>query len=262
MMTSFWRRTGHALAAGLLLLFLRLAQVKTGFDPATGLSLPSVPGTVLAVCLAFCLAAEPLLHRRASRAHVPLENALAPIGKTLAPLVAGAMLLAAGGGLLAVSSLLREEGASIPGTVTGLLALASGAGLVALARALLHPQEGSVSAAPLLPALFFGVFLVLAVYLPSSTDPVLARYYLQVLAAALTAFAFSQLAGLTQRETTPRGFLITADLAVIACVAVQGDDLSLALRLLFGGCTVTLAVFTFLLREDLPQRDTEEQPKA
>ena len=80
MMTSFWRKSGHAVAAGALLAFLRLAQVRGGFDPATGLALPSVPGTVLTVCLLFCLIAEPLLQRRASRARVRLADALRPVG--------------------------------------------------------------------------------------------------------------------------------------------------------------------------------------
>ena len=51
--------------------------------------------------------------------------------------------------------------------------------------------------------MFFGVFLVLTVYLPAANDPVLPRYYLQILAAAIAAYAFSQLAGFLRRRAAP-----------------------------------------------------------
>ena len=43
---------------GLLLLALRWAQLKSGFDPETGLSLRSVPGLVLAAALILLIVAE------------------------------------------------------------------------------------------------------------------------------------------------------------------------------------------------------------
>ena len=52
--------------------------------------------------------------------------------------------------------------------------------------------------------MFLGVFLVLEVYLPSSSDPVLARFYIPLLAAVGTACAFSRLAGLLRGEGSVR----------------------------------------------------------
>ena len=55
---------------GLLLLALRWAQLKNGFDPETGLSRQSVPGIVLAAAILLLAAAEELLAGRgACRIH-------------------------------------------------------------------------------------------------------------------------------------------------------------------------------------------------
>ena len=54
MKNTFWPHTGRVLVQGLLLLCLRLAQNRTGFDPVTGLSVRSVPGLALIACLLLC----------------------------------------------------------------------------------------------------------------------------------------------------------------------------------------------------------------
>lgn len=261
MTTPFWRKSGHAVAAGALLAFLRLAQVRGGFDPATGLALPSVPGAVLTVCLAFCLIAEPLLQRGASAARVRLADALAPVeGPALPVLICAAMLFLAGGFALAAAGLIQSGRYALVQSIAGILGAASGGGLLLLIRALRREGKPAVNVAALLPSLFFTVFLVLAVYLPAATDPVLARYWLRVLAAALMAFAFSRLAGLVQGEATPRGFLIAANYGVIACLAVLGDRFSsaaLALKALYLAGALTLAVFAALVRDDLPAKEPE-----
>ena len=103
---------------------------------------------------------------------------------------------------------------------------------------------------PLLPAMFFAVFFVLTVYLPAGADPVLARYYLPVLAASVTAYALSQLAGFLRRESSARSFVWTADCAVILCLAAMADSLSSpGLLLLYAGCALLLSVFLLLRRE-------------
>lgn len=262
MTTPFWRKSGHAVLAGLLMAGLRAAQVRTAFDPATGLALPSVPGTVLLACMAFLLIAEPLLQRRASRAHVRLAAALAPVGRgALTALVCGAMVLIAAGGFWAASGLLQGGRSAIVQALAGALGAASGCGLLLMIRALRQGDGQPVNVAPLLPFLFFTVFLVLAVYLPSAVDPVLERYWLQVLAAALAAFGFSRLTGLVQGEATPRGLLTVGNWAVAVCLAMLGDGAPLALRGLYLACALILAAFTALLRDDLPEKDPEGEVK-
>jgi len=121
------------------------------------------------------------------------------------------------------------------------------AGLFLLIRQLRAGDEPSLTAA--LPLMFFGVFLVLAIYLPFASDPILERYWLPVLAAAMVAYAFAHLSGFFKKESSHRGFLLVANLAVVLSLTVLADSIGLPLRLIFGGCALTLAGFTLLLQD-------------
>lgn len=244
MKSTVWNRVGRLWCAGLLLFALRLWQNRSGFDPDTGLSLPSVPGAALAACLAVAAVLEFLLARRRSREHASFSVGFAAPEKELPIFVCGCLLLS-GGGLLQTMLAVTEKG-GIAAAVTGLLGLLSGGGLLLAVRQLRAGEEPSVTL--ILPSLFFSVFLVLAVYLPEAADPVLARYYLRVLAAAMAAYAFSQLAGFFRQESSHRSFTPVANLAVLLCLAVLADG-SLALSLIFGGCALTISGFLLLQRE-------------
>ena len=242
MKSSLWFRVGRLWAVGFLMMLLRLIQNRTGFDPATGLSLPSVAGTVLVVCIAVIFILETVLALvRGKREKVSFDAHFAPPEKSMMPMVMGCMLLVAGGGLLAATAVMG--GAGIAPVVTGVLGLVSGGSLLVLVRQMRGEDEASLTT--VLPALFFGVFLVLTVYLPVASDPVLARYYLQVLAAALAAYAFAQLAGFFRLESSARNFTLTANLAVMLCLAAMADGQP-ALMLLYGGCAVVFSGFLAL----------------
>ena len=162
-------------------------------------------------------------------------------------LVLGCMLLAAGGILLILEAVSAGGVVSI---ATGLLALAAAGGFLILTKK--HRADEELTVAPTLTAMFFGVFLVLAVYLPAASDPVLERYYLQVLAAAMAAFAFAQLAGFFRGESSPRSFTPVADLAVMVCLPAMADG-GRALVLLYGGTALVLTVFLLQRREHIPE---------
>ena len=217
MMNTFWYRGPRLWVQGLLLFALRLAQLRTGFDSETGLAVASLPGTLLAALLAVCAAAELVLCLRLPGEKAAFDVQFARPERAVPCLVAGSFLLAAGGALLLVRQL----------------------------RA-----GGTAGVLPLLPAMFFAVFFVLTVYLPAGADPVLARYYLPVLAASAAAYALSQLAGFLRRESSARSFVWTADCAVILCLAAMADSLSSpGLLLLYAGCALLLSVFLLLRRE-------------
>ena len=246
MKNTFWPHTGRVLVQGLLLLCLRLAQNRTGFDPVTGLSVRSVPGLALIACLLLCALAELILCRKLSgeRGEFAAHFALA----------AGSVLLAGGGALLLVSALPQRGLAAI---AAGATAAASGLGFLLLAKRFQAGAELSVL--PVLPSMFFSVFFVLTVYLPAESDPVLARYYIPVLASALTAYAFSLLGGFLRRESSPRAFTFVADLAVLLCITALADANGLGELLLFAGCALVLASFLALRREtalDTTQAET------
>lgn len=247
MKSAFWRRVGRLWCAGLLLFALRLWQDLTGFDPDTGLSLPSVPGAALVVCLVLLALLEILLAFRLDKVRAGFARRFAVPDREVPVLTVGCFMLIAGGALLAVSG--GSQAAGVAGVVAGLMGAVSGGGILFLVRTM--RSGGQLSVAPLLPAMFFGVFLVLAIYLPAADDPVLARYYLPVLASAMAAYAFSLLAGFLRGESSPRGFTPVADLAVMLCIAAMADG-GIALAILFGGCALVLSVFLLL------QRDTAE----
>lgn len=251
-MKRFFLRAGRLWCAGLVLLLLRLAQNWTGFDPATGLALPGLPGTLLIVALVLCAAVELALFLRLSNARTSFSNQFAPPDKETSLAVTGSMLLVCGGVLLAVDALPRREAAGI---AAGVLGAAAGVGLLLLVRRIRAGAELTV--APMLPVLCFCVLFVLAVYLPAESDPVLARYYIPVLASAMAAYAFSQLAGFLRREGSPRSFVFTGDMAVILCLtAIAGGGLGR--KMLFAGCALALTGFLLLRRDEaLPE---EEEP--
>jgi hypothetical protein len=245
MMNTFWYRGPRLWVQGLLLFALRLAQLRTGFDSETGLAVASLPGTLLAALLAVCAAAELVLCLRLPGEKAAFDVQFARPERAVPCLVAGSFLLAAGGALLLVSALPARGVAAM---AAGILAVAAAGGFLLLVRQL--RAGGTAGVLPLLPAMFFAVFFVLTVYLPAGADPVLARYYLPVLAASVTAYALSQLAGFLRRESSARSFVWTADCAVILCLAAMADSLSSpGLLLLYAGCALLLSVFLLLRRE-------------
>lgn len=245
MMNTFWYRGPRLWVQGLLLFALRLAQLRTGFDSETGLAVASLPGTLLAALLAVCAAAELILCLRLPGEKAAFDVQFARPERAVPCLVAGSFLLAAGGALLLVSALPARGVAAM---AAGILAVAAAGGFLLLVRQL--RAGGTAGVLPLLPAMFFAVFFVLTVYLPAGADPVLARYYLPVLAASVTAYALSQLAGFLRRESSARSFVWTADCAVILCLAAMADSLSSpGLLLLYAGCALLLSVFLLLRRE-------------
>ena len=236
MMNTFWYRGPRLWVQGLLLFALRLAQLRTGFDSETGLAVASLPGTLLAALLAVCAAAELVLCLRLPGEKAAFDVQFARPERAVPCLVAGSFLLAAGGALLLASALPARG------------AVAAAGGFLLLVRQL--RAGGTAGVLPLLPAMFFAVFFVLTVYLPAGADPVLARYYLPVLAASAAAYALSQLAGFLRRESSARSFVWTADCAVILCLAAMADSLSSpGLLLLYAGCALLLSVFLLLRRE-------------
>ena len=115
---------------------------------------------------------------------------------------------------------------------------------------------------PLLPAMFFSVFFVLAVYLPEESDPVLSRFYIPVLAAAMAAAAFSLLAAFLRQEGNLRTFTFVGNLSVMFCLAAAADGVGgdWAKAPLFLGCALVLSVFLFLSREHPVPLPEEEKP--
>ena len=142
----------------------------------------------------------------------------------------------------------------------GGLAVAAGGGFILLTRQV--RRGDTLTVFPLLPAMFFSVFFVLAVYLPEESDPVLSRFYIPVLAAAMAAAAFSLLAAFLRQEGNLRTFTFVGNLSVMFCLAAAADGVGgdWAKAPLFLGCALVLSVFLFLSREHPVPLPEEEKP--
>lgn len=244
---------------GLLLLALRWMQLKNGFDPETGLARQSPAGMVLAAALIVLAAAEAArCFRRSGEKHSyaccfqPMEGPALPL------LAAGSLLLGGGGVLLAF--------AGPQGTGPSVLVIAAAAAGVAAAGGVLlfakQTRSGGERVFPLLPAMVFSVLFLLTVYLPQGNNPVLARYYLPVLAAALIACAFYQLAGFSCREASMRWFTFFGDLAVPVSLAALADSVGRwGQALVYAGCAIVLTVFLLLRRTELLPEPAAETPE-
>lgn len=259
--SALWRKAGRVWVQGLLLLGLRLAQLRVGFDQATGLAIPSIPGKVLAVVIAICIAAELVLCLRLPKGRASFARHFAP-PEDPAPFffgAAGDALLALGGAVLLAGAVPDRRVTAI---AAGLLGVIAGAGLLLLMWAMCI-RVTDIPVWPLLPSMFFGVFFVLTVYLPEENDPVLARFYLPVLAAALTAYAFGQLAGFLRQEGSLRSYAFTTNLAVMLCLAATADGGGLGRVLIFAGCAMIFTIFSMMRREGVaPDVEDKEEPNV
>lgn len=255
MKNSLWFKGLRLWVQGLLLLALRWSQIKTGFDPATGLSHRSVPGTALVILIIFLAAAEAVLCSRLPKGKRTYVNCFEPIGQSYLPLLAaGSLLLCVGAVLLPGWGTLEIAAAAA--------ALCTAAGFIFFAR--IVRSGADVKVFPLLPAMIFAVLFLLVIYLPEASNPVLARYYLPVLSAGLVACSFYQLAGLTLRECKLRWFVFLGDLTVPLCLASMADCAVVPGRaLVYFGCALVLTVFLQLRRaEPLPELEIEEPERS
>ena len=223
---------------GLLLLFLRWSQMKTGFDPATGLSRQSVPGTVLAAAILVLAAAEAVFAFRAPGGKRTYSNCLAPFSQGHLPLLAAGSLLLAAGSVLLPGWGPLEITAAAGGICTA-------AGLILFAR--IVRSGGDVKVFQLLPAMIFSVVFLLEIYLP-------------VLSAALIACFFYQLAGLVLREGKLRWLVFFGNLSVPLALASMADCAgNLGRTLVYFGFALVTTIFLLLRRDEvLPEPEAEE----
>lgn len=237
---------------GLAMFLMRLYQNTYDFEPTSGLHFRSVVGIALVVLVAAAGVLAFVQTRGESRERPRFaDHFSSPKGSTIL-FVSAALLFAAGGAALSVHAI--STGAGIAPLVTALFAIASFLGFLILIKLLRNGEASSVG--PALPVMFFSAFWVLTLYLPSANDPILARYYLPILAAAVSAYAFAQLAGFFRGETRVRTFRFVAKYAVILDIAAIAELNQHSL--LFAACAVMLSGF-LMLPEKTPEAADESE---
>lgn len=246
------KKIGVFWGLGLVMFALRLYQNTYRFSPSTGIYLGGTAGTVLAVLVAVSLVLAYLLSRRAGKDRPGFVDHFCAPTQSTTVLVAAAFLFAAGGALTGLDALSADF--RIAPLITALFALISFVSTLMLTRQM--RTERAFSVAPVLPLMFFAAFWVLTLYLPAANDPILARYYLPILAAAVSAYAFAQLAGFFRKETRVRTFRFVAGYAVTLCIAAVAELNPHSL--LFAACALLLSVFLALDEKKINEIESAE----
>lgn len=237
---------------GLLLLVLRWAQWRTGFDPETGLFRASVPGTVLVVEILLMLVIETVWASQLPKGKRSYINCIAPLdNQAVLVLVIGSFLLGPG--------ILLSRDWSPLNIVAAAFGIAAALGMIFFVRQVRKNEAASVF--PLLPVMVYAVLFLLTIYIPEESNPVLARYDIPVLAAAMVACGFYQLAGFACREGSLRWFVFFGNLAVPLCLASMANCVGNWGRMLvFFGFALVLTPFLMARQaEPLPEPGSRQE---
>lgn len=248
-----------ALGGGCAAFALRLLQWRTGFEPDTGLPVPGTPfGAVTAALAVLALVLCALLGKK-----LPQEKEGAPLFPAsfaaadpgiLTLAVAGVFLMGASGladiaaglgiqglpGMAALSAAVRREQ-----LILGALTLAAAACLFPAVpachmgtRETPRPFSGALLLAPVVCLV---VRLVL-LYRQDSSNPVLAAYWVELLALVLVILALYRLAAFAYGAGRTRRFTLYAVPAILLCLGALADG-GLSSILFNGGAALTLTGF-------------------
>ena len=211
---------------------LRVWQNLTGFEADTGLAVRgNLPGLLLPFVLVLAAAYFIAVARK-----MPAKDAVQPEltdcfrfdGMTaLLCAVAGAFLVIAGGLVL-----VREE-ASLLYLLLALFAAASAISVLGTVGVLRggKPASGVLLLVPVCCL----IVCVIVLYRADTSDPVLARVYVEILAVTALTFAAVQRAAFAARDGAPRVWLPACAMSAILALTAAAEGKNLATILLFAG---------------------------
>ncbi len=242
-MTSF-KRLGICWGLGVGMFLLRFSQNRFAFDPETGLYTRGTVGIALGILVAVSLVLSLLFSWSGGKERPSFSEHFSTPDRSTLLLVLSAFLFVGGGVLVGMDALSAEL--RVAPLVTAALAVLNGIAVLLLTRQLRN--GGTHSVLVTLPHLFFVAFWTLTLYLPAASDPILARYYLPILAAAVSAYAIAQFSGFFRTETRVRMFRFTASYAVILCITAIAEWNGHSV--LFLACALFLSVFLGLEKQE------------
>ena len=194
--------------------FLRILELCTGFDgaglPVGGFASLALPLMLIAAAAAFVLLA---------RAYPAQRDLVGSIGEhfdftetlpvMLCVLGAFSLFVSAGAGLLFSSR-------ALPAVLLAVFRAAAGASVIYALFALRRSEM--LPGVILLTPVYALVLQLIFVYRATAIDPILADFYVEILALAALAAAFLEFSAFAFRNGAPRIFVPLAAMAVILCV--------------------------------------------
>lgn len=216
--------------------FLRILDLHTGFD-AAGLPVGGKASLALPLVLIVAAAIFPLLARSypAQRDLVGGMDEYFDFTKTFPVMlcVLGAFALFAS---VAASLLLSSR--TLLTILLAVFRVAAGASVICTLFALRRGEL--VSGVVLLTPVYTLVLQLIFVYRATAVDPVLAHFYVEILALAALTAAFLEFSAFAFRNGAPRIFVPLAAMAVILCVCTAVGTRELSSLLFYPGFALIL----------------------
>lgn len=258
-----------ALGGGCAAFVLRLLQWRVGFEPDTGLPVPGAPfGAATALLTVLVMVLSGLLSRR-----LPKESEGAPLfpqgfstaeAGLLTLAVAGVFLMAVSGladmaaglgvqgipGMAALSAVSRRE-QLILGVLTAVSAVCLFPAVAACRLrpdGMARPFSGTLLLAPVVCL----VIRLVLVYRQDSANPVLAAYWVELLALVLVILALYRLSAFSCGAGRTRRFVLYAVPAAALCLGALADGGALSSLLFNAGAALLLTGFLLQRLSNLP----------
>lgn len=220
---------------------LRVWQNLAGYED-TGLArrgfLPGIllPVVLLAAAVVFTRRARSLPGRQADALRLAVDFRFTGNLPAAACAVAGSLLVMLGGVLFAASAAVNVR---IP---LGLFAVAAAACTLYTALALYRGNGTPQSLTLLVPICALVVFLVF-LYRADASEPVLARIYVEILAAAALTYSATKRTAFAYGGSSPRRYAPAGAVAALLALTAASEGGSIARVALLAGCAAIEAAF-------------------
>ena len=267
MRSEAYKLTGFTAVISALGFLIRWLQGMQIIDPDTGLATPGA-GISVVMVLFLCLtaAALALMTRRLGRYDLPTEPERAMAQSSVIArwiCLAAAALIAVSGLILLVHTPEQTVmGQMFVNRLCGLGCLCGAAGTLLLTLWADQPQRASGRCVASALLIVFGCLWLVNVYKIVTTDPVIWRFVVEILAICAALLAFYYAEGYQFGEPAPRRTIFCSCYGAMLCVMSAVDQHSLADGILYVAVAALLLAWSFLLVLNLRPRSAAEQPAA
>lgn len=266
MQSEAYKLTGFTAVAAALGFLLRWLQDMQILDPETGLSVSGKPISFIVAAVIVLMGAGlfAIAAYIFKRCDAPLEPEKALAGKTFlytAVCVLPALLMASAGVMMTFSSSWPERQATL-WRLCGVLAAAAAVGVLLVTVNLQKPERAGTCRIGMGILILFGALWLSAEYKTASSDPVVWRFAVEVLAICAALLSFYYVAGYFFGEASPRNAVFFCHLGAFLCVMSAVDEHTLAESILYAAMALLQFAWGYALVMNLRRREEEPSPEA